>query len=1095
MADEKVFSVKIDGLEKSYKDTVKLLDVLTSIKDVHAKVTVETEAMSKATIDSANKTKEKTKVLTEEEKALKKLKDTQDKARKPITELEKAQEKANRQLKERSKLLQQQVTEETAAQNSIAQMKAELKKLNEEWNNVDMNSDRFKELTDEIDKLTNKLKEAEAAKGTFTRNVGNYPQQINSINESFKKLGDGINNTANNTKGMLNLFQAGVGIALMFDDKNSDLAKTLNSLGKIMAIIGALQQANNLLLTKGAIASKGAAVMESVHALQIKARATAISLATKNTLAASVAQKVFNLVAAANPYVLLAMALISVVGALVLFASSTESARERQERMNKAVENSIELKGQYASKLKAVSDANVSEMQRELELMKSRGASQAELAKQERKIQEEKLKNAQKMAKYYEQEIENIGENSKRVDEYTKQLLDLDTQLYEGKIKDLDAYNSKRDLIVQKLEISNRRLTQGLTAREDLRKAENDLAKFTASTSKTASDAAKKDAVAMAEYRVLIAKKGSREELKANIEAINVRLKAELSSADITKGERVKRTEEALQQIKKLEEDFRKSQLQDDITWIDARLIVVKKGSLEEYNLQVARLEQQKKIELENKEITKNQKLLVENKYQEDLDKLTANYCKRKAETEINTSISTINERLANVARGTKKEYDLKIELAKKSARLAEEEAKATIKNEELKAAKIKEIYAQMLKEINELSAEGEVSSVSGKEKKETLSLIQDLEKRKISKREYEDKMLALSIDSLQKEIDIRKKYGQDTTDLEISLSEMRIDQGERERNKITRHFEEMNAKLQEIAGNVMKGITAIFDVTNSVMQAQLDDANEKYDAISKKYDEVVAKREESMARIEDLEKQAHDARGGRFLALQDQILQEMQTNAELAGQEKQLAKDKEKQEKEIAKKERQMKKAQILSDIVQGGVNTALAITSAMTVKPFPLGVVLAGVAGTMGAVQVGVMTKQLSKLEDGGLLKGKRHTEGGMRVEGTNIEVEGGEYVINRISTNKNLGLIKYINSQRRELKPSDLSSFFSNTQSFDPPFKRIFETGGMLPPVENTINIDNESLIEAIQSIKIEPKVAVTDINNAQENLVTVDNWTGL
>ena len=400
-----------------------------------------------------------------------------------------------------------------------------------------------------------------------------------------------------------------------------------------------------------------------------------------------------------------------------------------------------------------------------------------------------------------------------------------------------------------------------------------------------------------------------------------------------------------------------------------------------------------------------------------------------------------------------------------------------------------------MQKEIRELSAEGEVSSVSGKEKKETLSLIQELEKRAISKRAYEDKMLALSIESLQKEIDIRKKYGQDTTELEISLSEMRIDQSKREKDKITSHFEEMHAKLQKIAGNVMEGITAIFDATNSVMQAQLDDANEKYDAISKKYDEVVAKREESLARIEDLEKQAHDARGGRFLALQDQIFQEMQTNAELAGQEKQLAKDKEKQEKEIAKKERQMKKAQILSDIVQGGVNTALAITSAMTVKPFPLGVVLAGVAGTMGAVQVGVMTKQLSKLEDGGLLKGKRHTEGGMRVEGTNIEVEGGEYVINRISTNKNLGLIKYINSQRRELKPSDLSSFFSNTQSFDPPFKRIFETGGMLPPVENTINIDNESLIEAIQSIKIEPKVAVTDINNAQENLVTVDNWTGL
>ena len=680
MADEKVFSVKIDGLEKSYKDTVKLLDVLTSIKDVHAKVTVETEAMSKATIDSANKTKEKTKVLTEEEKALKKLKDTQDKARKPITELEKAQEKANRQLKERSKLLQQQVTEETAAQNSIAQMKAELKKLNEEWNNVDMNSDRFKELTDEIDKLTNKLKEAEAAKGTFTRNVGNYPQQINSINESFKKLGDGINNTANNTKGMLNLFQAGVGIALMFDDKNSDLAKTLNSLGKIMAIIGALQQANNLLLTKGAIASKGAALMESVHALQIKARATAISLATKNTLAASVAQKVFNLVAAANPYVLLAMALISVIGALVLFSGNTETAAEKQKVLNDLESESIELKKQVSDRIKSNGDQRVKELEREYELMKAKGASEAQLALKNKQINDERVKNALEFYEKNSIEADSIEENIKKSDKYLKSLNEINKALkdkkgvfkveIDGESLKLDTNNKKkleetRTYIQDRLSNINAKINVGIEAKNAKDDARAKADKDEANARKSAMEASKRSNIAMAEYKVLVAKKSSAEELAANKEAIKLRLKAELSSANITKGERVKRTEEALQQIKKLEEDFRKSQLQDDITWIDARLIVVKKGSLEEYNLQVARLEQQKKIELENKEITKNQKLLVENKYQEDLDKLTANYCKRKAETEINTSISTINERLANVARGTKKEYDLKIELAK----------------------------------------------------------------------------------------------------------------------------------------------------------------------------------------------------------------------------------------------------------------------------------------------------------------------------------------------------------------------------------------------------------------------------------------------
>ena len=40
-----------------------------------------------------------------------------------------------------------------------------------------------------------------------------------------------------------------------------------------------------------------------------------------------------------------------------------------------------------------------------------------------------------------------------------------------------------------------------------------------------------------------------------------------------------------------------------------------------------------------------------------------------------------------------------------------------------------------------------------------------------------------------------------------------------------------------------------------------------------------------------------------------------------------------------------------------------------------------------------------------------------------------------------------------------------------------------------------IDNDALVAAIQSIKIEPKVSVSDINEAQNNVVSVDEWTGM
>ncbi len=302
--------------------------------------------------------------------------------------------------------------------------------------------------------------------------------------------------------------------------------------------------------------------------------------------------------------------------------------------------------------------------------------------------------------------------------------------------------------------------------------------------------------------------------------------------------------------------------------------------------------------------------------------------------------------------------------------------------------------------------------------------------------------------------------------------------------------------KISEYVQNISNALSSVFDAIGSVMQMELDDANEKLDAISEKYDEVVEKREESDNRLQELEEKAKDARGGRSLILQEQINAEMAANQQLASQEKQLAKDKEKQEKEIAKKEKQQKRVQLLQNMAQVIASTSEGIMKAYAASPLTFGLPWSAVIGAAGVLQAGVITSQLSKLEDGGLLKGKRHSQGGMRVEGTNIEVEGGEYVINRESTDKNIGLIKYINSQRRSLGPNDLNSFFSkNSQGFEPPFKRIFEAGGQLPSIENTISIDNDSLVDAIHSIKIEPKVAVTDINNAQDESVKVDSWSGM
>lgn len=368
-----------------------------------------------------------------------------------------------------------------------------------------------------------------------------------------------------------------------------------------------------------------------------------------------------------------------------------------------------------------------------------------------------------------------------------------------------------------------------------------------------------------------------------------------------------------------------------------------------------------------------------------------------------------------------------------------------------------------------------------------------------ITKEEYEAQLLQISINRLQKEIDIRKKFGQDTTVLETNLSNLLIKQAEEAASSVESQedkIKKITERILEYTQNISTAINSVFNSFNSVLQMQLDEANERFDDISKKYDEVVEKREESDSKIEELEEKAKNAKGGRLSALQEQINAEMQNNKKLADQEKQLAKEKERQEKEIAKKEKQMKRVSVLQGIAQAIADTSQGIMKAIAASPLTLGLPWTAVIGATGALQVGIMTAQLAKLQDGGLLNGKRHSQGGMRVEGTNIEVEGGEYVINRESTSRNLGLINYINSQRRTLGANDLSSFFSESyRGLEPSFKKMFETGGRLPLVDNTLSVDNDALVDAIQSIKIEPKVSVVDINNAQNETVKINSWTGL
>lgn len=971
MADERIFTIKINGVEQSYKEVVRLRDALDNIEGVTAKV-------SKATSESTKQSKEKTKALTDEEKAQKKLAETQEKAAKPISDIEKAQVLANQQLKERARLLSAQAQEEN---NSINSMKANLAVLRDELSNTNVDSDLFKTLSADIEELDSKIKSLSPSTNGLTKQLNELSGKLST---QIDTLGNNINKTAENTKGMLNTFQAGVGIALIFDESNEELGKTLNSVGKIMATVSALQGGLNALIKTGTVTN-------IAYSLQNKARAGLDVLVTKGIITQTAAQTALNIATRAFPLLALIGGLTAIIGLLTSASDKTITYTSALDGMSYSTQEAVD---KHDSFLRRIRDIQI-----EIDL------ANGKITEYQASLMRLANSTADAIEKEKAELIKNLDEIDSKYSSFTNKLSTYFKNYFNTDYKAITPWGLSTDpkYIEDQLKERENATKQSVNNMSDI------YVESYIRDEKEAAEKAKRD----------------REDAKAQSQKL----------ADLIK------------ERNKIELELTR-QAQDSTT----ELIVNEFDRREEQ----IRLKYERQREDLRKRLAEDKNLTIDSR-------------------------NAIQEIILNSS-------DFEIAELK---RVSEERAK----DNEDKINKQRETW-ERIRQLNSENADKEAEENSKIADKELLNLTKQLEAKTITQQKFDNSLLNLSISSLEKEISIRKKYGQDTTQLEIELSRQRIDLAKNEKDQTLKQFEELGKKLQGYANNIMTGFTSIFDSVNSILESQLEDAREKYDTISKQYDEVVEKREESDSRLQELEEKANNARGGRQLIYQEQVNAEMQVNAQLANQEKQLAKDKEKQEAEIAKKEKQQKRVDLSQKLVQGFANTALGVTEALASSPPPLNFVLASLVGAAGAVQTGVITAQLAKLEDGGLLKGKRHSQGGMRVEGTNIEVEGGEYVVNRESTKNNIGLIRYINSQRKELTPNDIKSYFSSgSKGSEPPFKRMFETGGQLPNIENTITVDNGVLAEAIKSMKIEPKVSVTDINTAQKDTIRVNDWTGL
>lgn len=296
----------------------------------------------------------------------------------------------------------------------------------------------------------------------------------------------------------------------------------------------------------------------------------------------------------------------------------------------------------------------------------------------------------------------------------------------------------------------------------------------------------------------------------------------------------------------------------------------------------------------------------------------------------------------------------------------------------------------------------------------------------------------------------------------------------------------ELFEKLEELSDMMFENVfDPIHEAFSTLLEAQIEEAEEALDKATEMHDKSVEKVQESNSRLAELKNEMANASGAQLEAMKQQQADEMLLLAQREAEEKRLAREKEKREKELEKKQKQQRKLDMAMQLAEAISNTAVGATKAFAQYGWPLGAVFAAIIGSMGAIQIATITKQMSKLADGGLLQGKSHSQGGIPVGNTGVEVEGGEYVVNKRSTAKYLPLLQALNEEgaRHKTVANQIGKMADGGQLN---YEKISSNMG---------TVDTNRIIqESIGQIDMHPVVSVVDINRGQKNLTQVRQMAG-
>lgn len=288
--------------------------------------------------------------------------------------------------------------------------------------------------------------------------------------------------------------------------------------------------------------------------------------------------------------------------------------------------------------------------------------------------------------------------------------------------------------------------------------------------------------------------------------------------------------------------------------------------------------------------------------------------------------------------------------------------------------------------------------------------------------------------------------------------------------------------------------LSTLNDTQLQLIDNQLTEIERELEIQEEAYEKAEEAAQAHKDKMDSIEEELSDARGSRRQFLIDTLAAQQAAYLEdIAAQQKAEA-EKEKLEQKQQALEKKRQEQEKKSKTQQAIINTYTAVSNALAVSPWFVGLALSAVALALGMKNVAAI-KATPIYEDGGVIQGARHSQGGVKVLGGQAEVEGGEFITNRKSTAKNLPLLTYINDKKREVTPQELMEFFSNgTPRMKSKSTRIFANGGQLPTTQGS-EVNRVVSVADTTEDNSTYVVQVVDIVNATNNLKKVQVLSGL